>query len=378
MRALVLVPTLSFALFTAQLARADEKQVCSDAYQQAQTLRDQHKLVKAREQMRVCGRAECPGFIAKDCGNWLKDIDPRVPSVVLTAKNSAGAEVTDVRVSVDGAPLVTRLDGLAVDVDPGAHTFTFEGADGRTEQKLVVTEGAKAQLIAVVLGGAGGGAAVISAPASTAAPASAPGPGPSPFPTEPVDSGLSFGVRLGYGIAFGSIESNDSLTDYANGQIPFWLDAGYLLNPSLYLGLYFSYGLVSIGSTAGNACTAEGISCSGSDLRVGLDVQYRLFGKERLQPWIGLGALGYENATFSGSTLLGSSSTSASGIEWVNPQAGLDYKILPTLSAGGFIGASIAEFFGVSSSSGSDSSLTGHTLHGWIYIGARASYDLHI
>jgi hypothetical protein len=53
-------------------ALADDKQVCSDAYSKAQTFRDAHKLVVAREQLRICARAECPGFIAKDCAGWLK------------------------------------------------------------------------------------------------------------------------------------------------------------------------------------------------------------------------------------------------------------------------------------------------------------------
>src|SRR5580692_7308798 len=130
MRASASILALFPALLTVSSAWADEKQVCSDAYQQAQKLREAHKLVTAREQMKVCARAECPGFIAKDCADWLKDVELRIPSVVLTGKNAAGADVTDMKVSIDGAPLVSKLDGLAVDVDPGAHTFAFEAADG--------------------------------------------------------------------------------------------------------------------------------------------------------------------------------------------------------------------------------------------------------
>src|SRR5580704_5018677 len=99
MRTSALVVAFTLASGVLFPAWADEKQACSDAYQLAQTLRDQHKLVKAREQLRVCAAATCPGFISKECTGWLKDVDARVPSVVLTAKDAAGADVTDARVT---------------------------------------------------------------------------------------------------------------------------------------------------------------------------------------------------------------------------------------------------------------------------------------
>jgi hypothetical protein len=178
MRKLALAAAFALAFLLASGANAQDKQACTDAYQQGQSFRDQHKLVKAREQLRICAAAACPALIAKDCTDWLKDIEPRVPSVVLTAKNAAGADVTDVKVSVDGAPFVSKLDGIAVDVDPGAHTFVFEGEGGRTEQKVVVAEGTKAQRVPVTLGASGASTLVAVAPtgpAPAAAPASAEG-----------------------------------------------------------------------------------------------------------------------------------------------------------------------------------------------------------
>ena len=40
-----------------------------------------------------------------------------------------GGDIFAVRVSMDGAALVSRLDGSALAVDPGQHTFAF-AADG--------------------------------------------------------------------------------------------------------------------------------------------------------------------------------------------------------------------------------------------------------
>jgi hypothetical protein len=139
----IVVSALFASLTVATVAQADDKQACNDAYRQAQVLRNDHKLVEAREQLRVCAGGSCPGFIAKDCSDWLKADESKTPSVVLAAKNPAGADLFDVKVTMDGAPLSSKLDGLAIDVDPGPHTFAFDAPEGHAEQKIVVAEGAE-------------------------------------------------------------------------------------------------------------------------------------------------------------------------------------------------------------------------------------------
>jgi hypothetical protein len=368
--------TLVTLCLLASVARAQDKQTCNAAYQDGQVARDAHKLLKAREQLRVCASATCPGFITKDCSDWLKDLEPRVPSVVFTAKNAAGADVTDVKVTMDGAPLADKLDGIAVEVDPGPHTFGFEGGDGRVEQKVLVAEGTKAQHVAITFGTPGGAApAVVVTPGvATAAPAAESSGGSRIFPAEGIDNGLSFSFRIGYGIAAGSVDgtTGDSLSNIASGQVPFWFDAGYLFNPYFYLGAYFSYGILTGLPTA---CGEANANCSGGSLRVGVDVQFRLLGKNKLQPWVGLGFLGYESGSFSATDV----SFSVSGIEWVSPQVGFDYKFLSTLSAGPFLGVSISEYLGGSGIVGTETgSLGSKAIHEWVFIGARVNFDLHI
>lgn len=150
-RTLFLLPAAVMSLVSlSSAARADDKKVCSDAYEKAQSLRDEGKLVGAREQMRVCARTTCVKFIAKDCATWLADVESRLPSVVLAATDATGASVTEATVSMDGAVLTRQLDGHAVDVDPGKHTFTFALPDGSSiDQPFVVAEGQKAQRVAV-------------------------------------------------------------------------------------------------------------------------------------------------------------------------------------------------------------------------------------
>jgi hypothetical protein len=72
--------------------------------------------------------------------------------VVITARDGAGSPLLDVKVSVDGAPFATTLDGRAVPMNPGAHKVHFELADGTSQDlESIVTEGAQNQPIAGVL-----------------------------------------------------------------------------------------------------------------------------------------------------------------------------------------------------------------------------------
>jgi hypothetical protein len=145
----LLLPTL--VVTTAAFAR--DKAACLEAASRGQRLRDTHKLVEAREELRACAAIECPSVVQSDCANWLAEVEKALPSVVLTAKNGSGVDLADVKVSVDGQPLASRLDGRALPMNAGSHSFRFVGADGASlDQQVLVTEGEKNQRVAVVLG----------------------------------------------------------------------------------------------------------------------------------------------------------------------------------------------------------------------------------
>jgi hypothetical protein len=130
----------------------DDRKVCTDAYGKAQTLRDDHKLRDAREQLRVCSQPTCKAFIVKDCTSWLLDVEARLPSIVLSAKDARGQALVDVTVSMDGTVVEPKLDGDSIEVDPGQHTFTFVASDGtKVEQSFAVLEGQKAQSVAAIV-----------------------------------------------------------------------------------------------------------------------------------------------------------------------------------------------------------------------------------
>jgi hypothetical protein len=167
-------------------ARAGNVHACDAAYERAQTLRDAKSLLAAREQLRLCARATCPGFMVKDCTTWLGEVEARIPSVVLVATDGAGAPLQDVTVSVDAAGR-RPLDGTSVEIDPGPHRFAFVLSDGtKLVKEHLVVEGQKEQRVAVTFGS--------PHPAETAA-----------EPAPPADPAVNRFPYAGLGYAIGAV-----------------------------------------------------------------------------------------------------------------------------------------------------------------------------
>jgi hypothetical protein len=131
-------------------ARADEKLACATASDNGQKLRDDGKLVKARQEFLVCARDVCPATIKKDCSDWLSQSEASLPSVVLGAKDANGQDLASAKVTIDGQPSDEKLEGKAMFVDPGPHTFRFEiPGEKPIDQQIVVREGEKNRAISV-------------------------------------------------------------------------------------------------------------------------------------------------------------------------------------------------------------------------------------
>jgi hypothetical protein len=108
----------------------------------------------------------------RDCARWLAELEATLATVVIEARDTSGAELTEVRVAVDKEPLADRLDGRPLEVDPGEHTITFTTSDGRTiEQRHVVHAGDRLARIAVVFD--------VAPPPPVVVPSPVPAPAPS-------------------------------------------------------------------------------------------------------------------------------------------------------------------------------------------------------
>nr|AYC79506.1 hypothetical protein [uncultured bacterium] len=136
-------------------ARADDApstaQACVTAYETAQVQQRRGELTAARESLRFCARSACPAVASNDCMQWLGDVERAIPSVVIGA-HAGARDVADVVVTIDGKEVARRLDGRALDLDPGSHTFVFTAA-GRApiERMLVIKAGEKNRTIDVQL-----------------------------------------------------------------------------------------------------------------------------------------------------------------------------------------------------------------------------------
>ena len=136
----------------APAARADDTDACIRSYEQAQRLRKDGRLRASREELLSCSRPTCPKVTRRDCVPWLQQVEDALPTVVFAVRTSGGRDVADVRVSIDGTLVATRLDGKPVAVDPGMHELRFErDGDRPLEQSLLVSEGQKNREVAAVL-----------------------------------------------------------------------------------------------------------------------------------------------------------------------------------------------------------------------------------
>ena len=129
---------------------------CAAASEDASSLQKQEKLVAAKDRFLLCADAACPAEIREECAHRVTEVADATPSVVFDVKDAAGNDVSAVRVAMDGTLLVDHLGSSALPIDPGEHTFHFDGADPTqaVEKKFVVRDGEKNRHLAVTLGGA--------------------------------------------------------------------------------------------------------------------------------------------------------------------------------------------------------------------------------
>jgi hypothetical protein len=132
-------------------ARADDVDVCVEGADKAQQLRDQAKLIEARDQLIACAASSCPSAVAKQCAKWLHEVDEAVPTIALRVRSPAGGDVADAEVTLDGAARPGALEGKPIALDPGAHKLAFKRGDETAEATIVVRAGEKNRLVDVTL-----------------------------------------------------------------------------------------------------------------------------------------------------------------------------------------------------------------------------------
>jgi hypothetical protein len=133
----------------------DGTEACIAAHVEAQRLRRDSKLRAAKAALVRCSDPACPHVIAEECTRLFDDTTKAIPTLVFSAQDEAGHDVADSRVTEDGAPVVSRLDGKEIEVDPGEHHYVFErGGVAPVVRTIVVKEGERLRRVTVKLGDA--------------------------------------------------------------------------------------------------------------------------------------------------------------------------------------------------------------------------------
>ncbi len=197
---------------------------------------------------------------------------------------------------------------------------------------------------------------------------------------------IQLGLGLGYGVPFGKTgriatdTTDDDLSRSIKGQIPIGIDAGYLITPVVYVGLAFKYGFGLIGSGSDTVCNETGVSCSTSDMSLGLDARFHLNPTASFDPWLGLG-IGYEWVGFSANFGGQNASSTGSGFNYVNVELGGDVSVAPNVAAGPFVSFSAGQYSSVSQENGTTTTsqdITSKSFHEWLLFGVRGVYSIRL
>ncbi|SRR6266540_1435745 len=133
-------------------AHAQGKQECMTAYEQAQELRHRGELLKSRQRMLVCAQPTCHTVISRDCTKWVTEVEELIPSVLVSARTSAGKDIGEHELFVDGQPLDPSAGTSPILLDPGRHTIRYTAAGFVPyEDTIVMSVGDRNRMVRIVL-----------------------------------------------------------------------------------------------------------------------------------------------------------------------------------------------------------------------------------
>ncbi|MCC6526013.1 MAG: hypothetical protein IT373_25425 [Polyangiaceae bacterium] len=129
---------------------APDKQACAQAFEDAQTKQKEGRLKAAQAAAITCAHEACQSALRSECVAWVDELRLLMPSIVVTAKDASGADISVARVLVDGAVVASRVDGKPLELDPGEHELRVEPPAGEPlVTRVVVAQGQRGRLVAL-------------------------------------------------------------------------------------------------------------------------------------------------------------------------------------------------------------------------------------
>ena len=199
---------------------------------------------------------------------------------------------------------------------------------------------------------------------------------------QPAEAQVALDLKLGYALPtgdvleFGGSDFYGPMSNIWSGAIPIEVAGRYRFSPRFSAGVYFQYNPAMIAS---RLC-ANGMSCSGHDMRVGVEAVYGFLPEGFLNPWVSVGT-GWQWTHFSIATAADSAAFTYSGWEFFNVQAGLDFNLSRMFAVGPYVGYFGGTYSSISSDQNgvtASSSIPSEfrAFHGWIQFGAKGTVNL--
>jgi hypothetical protein len=117
---------------------------CLTANESSIALRNAGQLRAALAQMLVCAAATCPADVQAECLRRIAEVDVTMPTIVFRVTDAMGNDAAAAKVTMDGEVLSDWLEGVAISLDPGVHTFVFEAAGlPPLTKQMVIRQGEK-------------------------------------------------------------------------------------------------------------------------------------------------------------------------------------------------------------------------------------------
>ena len=190
--------------------------------------------------------------------------------------------------------------------------------------------------------------------------------GAAPFGRQGVRSqpGPELSLAVGWGDPHGQRELGTDLATIVVGQIPVETAVGFRTGFGLSAFAQGQYGTV-----IGRDCAT---GCSGSDVRIGIGLEYHFTPEDRVDHYVGLGA-GYEWLALD----VGVSRQRYRGPEWLNLRFGEEFAlgpigIGPQLSLG--LGRYTDQESDIPSALSIEGPIEDRTAHVWLILGVRVSH----
>lgn len=142
----------------AALAAAPTNADCVAASDASLKFGNDHKLRAERSQLLVCAATTCPADIKKECLARVDEVNAQIPTIVFSVKDAKGADLSGVKVTMEGEVLAEGLQGTALSIDPGEHMFVFETTgQSPVTKKLIIVQGQKDRREVVTFGAGASG-----------------------------------------------------------------------------------------------------------------------------------------------------------------------------------------------------------------------------